>query len=145
MTAPHCAPHAHAAPSGTEPDPAAELARRLHSLVAEHPDFEVLDARGDEPYHFRYLPDALSGRRAEPAVAAWLDRLNREIGAALERCRLPVVTTPRLGGRVVLCLASRAVRALALDIEGVFDAIAHLGRCFSRPLPDFAAGGPATA
>jgi glutamate/tyrosine decarboxylase-like PLP-dependent enzyme len=126
-------------------DSSAELARRLHALVAEHPDFEVLDPPGGEPYCFRYLPDAVSARRAEPPVAAWLDRLNHDIGAALERCRLPVVTTPRIDGRVVLRLAGRAVHALALEIEAVFDAIAHLGRCYSRPLPDFAVGGDATA
>ena len=53
------------------------LARRLHGLVAEHPDFEVLHEPTLYLYCFRYVPHSLACRRAEPALEALLDRLNQ--------------------------------------------------------------------
>jgi glutamate/tyrosine decarboxylase-like PLP-dependent enzyme len=110
-------------------------ARRLRELIAEHPDFEVLDAIEADPFHFRYVPDALTGRLDEPAVATWLDRLNREIATALTRSRLAVVRMSRIRGRLALRLATASTRTLELDVDQVFDALAHAGRCLSRPLP----------
>ena len=55
------------------------LAERLHRLVADHPDFEVLDEPGPSSYRCRFVPNALAERRGEPAVEALIDRLNRRI------------------------------------------------------------------
>src|SRR5688572_9001605 len=51
------------------------LLDRLHILVREHPDFEVLHEPVLYLYSFRYLPNGLAAQREDPAVKSLLDRL----------------------------------------------------------------------
>lgn len=52
------------------------LARHLHNLVREHPDFEVLHEPTLYLYCFRYVPNGLAERQEEPGVQTRIDRLN---------------------------------------------------------------------
>ena len=104
------------------------LARHLHRLVTDHPDFEVLHEPRLFLYCFRFAPHALEGRRGEPATEALLDRLNQEIADHLQRSGLALVMTSRLRGRVVLRFSICSHRTREADIERTFDALARLGR-----------------
>ena len=111
-----------------EPSRARARAERLHRLVADHPDFEVLPESSHPLYGCRFFPHALAERRGEPAVEARVDRLNREIAASLERSGLALATAGELAGRVVLRFSIRPDRTRDSDLELTFDAVARIGR-----------------
>lgn len=104
------------------------LARHLHRLVADHPDFEVLHEPRLFLYCFRFLPHALAERRGEAVAEARIDRLNQEIAELLQRSGLALVMTTRLGGRLALRFSICSHRTRATDIDRTFDAVARLGR-----------------
>ena len=108
------------------------LLRRLHSLVREHPEFEVLC----EPtlvYCFRYLPNELAERQEEPEVHELLNRLNEEIVEDVQRDAVPLLTMTRVTGRVAIRISFESQRILKEDIEAMFEAIARWGRvCFKK-------------
>ena len=109
------------------------LLGHLHSLVREHPEFEVLC----EPtlvYCFRYLPNALAERREEPEINELLDRLNEEIVEGVQRDGIPLLTTTRVTGRVALRISIGSQRTLNEDIDATFEAIARWGRASFKKL-----------
>jgi glutamate/tyrosine decarboxylase-like PLP-dependent enzyme len=108
------------------------LARRLHGLAAEHPDFEVLHEPVLYLLSFRYLPNGLAERRDEPDVAAYLDRLNQAIADSIQTSGLAFVMTTRIRGRVALRFSICSHRTLGEDIDAVFEAVAEAGRRLSR-------------
>ncbi len=108
------------------------LTRHLHTLVREHPDFEVLHEPTLYLYCFRYVPNGLVERQEEPAVQAQLDRLNQEIVEAIQRSGLALVMTTRIRGRVAIRLSICSHRTLEEDVEATFEAIARWGHLFSR-------------
>jgi glutamate/tyrosine decarboxylase-like PLP-dependent enzyme len=108
------------------------LARHLHKLVAEHPDFEVLHDPTLYLYCFRYVPNTLSERRAEPEVEAYLDRLNQEIADSIQRSGLALIMTTRIRGRVAIRMSICSQRTLEQDINATFEALAGWGRELSR-------------
>lgn len=102
--------------------------RRLHALVRDHPDFEVLDGESPSRYSFRFVPHSLSERLEEPGMPALIDRLNREIADSLAgggRARLAVANVQ---GRIALCLAASGQDPLADEVDRAFEAIAQAGR-----------------
>lgn len=104
------------------------LTRRLHNLVGDHPDFEVLHEPTLYLYCFRYVPNALAERQDEPAVRGLLDRLNQEIAEAVQRSGLALVMTTRVRGRVAIRMSICSHRTLVEDVEATFEAIARWGR-----------------
>jgi glutamate/tyrosine decarboxylase-like PLP-dependent enzyme len=104
------------------------LAHRLHGLVREHPDFEVLHEPRLYVYSFRCVPEAWAERGAEPEAAARLDRLNQEIADEVQRGGLALVMTTRIHGRVALRLSICSQRTRAEDVEATFEALARAGR-----------------
>ncbi len=104
------------------------MARHLHRLVAEHPDFEVLHRPQLYLYCFRFVPHALGGRLDAPEAEAIVDRLNQGIADLLQRSGLALVMTSRLDGKVVLRFSICSHRTRERDIESTFEAIARLGR-----------------
>jgi aromatic-L-amino-acid decarboxylase len=60
------------------------LARRLHALVHEHPDFEALTQHLSITT-FRYVPHDLQSVPATPAVEEFLQRLNQDVLNRVER------------------------------------------------------------
>src|SRR5262245_26040342 len=79
------------------------LAQRLHDLVREHPDFEVLLEPTKYFYCFRYVPNALSERQEEREIQCQLDDLNQEIVAATQRNGLVMSTS--ICGRIAIRLS----------------------------------------
>ena len=104
------------------------LTRRLHGLVSDHPDFEVLHEPTLYLYCFRYVPLGLAERQGEPEVRALLDRLNQEIVEAVQRSGLALVMTTRVRGRVAIRMSICSHRTLGEDIDATFEAIARWGR-----------------
>jgi aromatic-L-amino-acid/L-tryptophan decarboxylase len=109
------------------------LARRLHNLVSEHPDFEALHEPVLYLYCFRYVPNGLGERRDRPEVQAQLDRLNQEIVDEIQRSGLAMIMTTRIRGRVAIRISICSQRTMEEDIEATFDAIAHWGRRLYPP------------
>lgn len=105
-----------------------DLARHLHGLVADHPDFEVLHEPTLYLYSFRYVPDALADRKEDPEVRAYLDQLNQHIADSIQRSGLAFLMTTRIHGRVALRMSICSQRTFTADIDATFDAIARVGR-----------------
>ncbi|MCA1817905.1 MAG: hypothetical protein LC746_16215 [Acidobacteria bacterium] len=108
------------------------LAVRLHDLVGEHPDFEVLHEPTFYLYCFRYVPNGLAERQEEPGVQALLDRLNRDIAGAVRRGGPSPLTTARARGRAALRLSFCSHRTTEKDIDVTFEAIARWGQRLTR-------------
>jgi glutamate/tyrosine decarboxylase-like PLP-dependent enzyme len=108
------------------------LARRLHGLVRDHPDFEVLHEPTLYIYCFRYVPCDLADRQGEPGVAALVDRLNEEIAASIQESGLALLMTTRVRGRVALRMSICSHRTLDQDVDATFEAIATAGRRLGR-------------
>ena len=104
------------------------LARRLHNLVREHPDFEVLHEPTLYVYSFRYIPNGLSEHANEPAIQTQIDRLNQGIVDAIQRSGLALIMTTRIRGRVAIRMSICSQRTLEGDVDATFEAIARLGR-----------------
>jgi len=110
------------------------LARRLHGLVHEHPDFEVLHAPTLSLYSFRCVPDALFDRKDEPEVALRLDLLNEEIAREVQASGLAFLMTTRIHGRVALRMSIASQRTLAEDVDSTFAAVAAAGRRLAQAM-----------
>ena len=108
------------------------LARRLHELVRDHPDFEVLHEPALYLYCFRYVPNGLAERLEEPRVQTLLDRLNQEIVESIQRSGLALVMTTRIRGRVAIRMSICSHRTLEEDLDATFEAIARWGHLISR-------------
>ena len=108
------------------------LARHLHNLVGEHPDFEVLQEPTLDLYCFRYVPNAIAERQEDPEVQSQLDRLNQAIVDAVRRSGLALVTTTRIRDRVAMQMSICSDRTLETDVDAMFEAIAGWGRLLSR-------------
>ena len=108
------------------------LARRLHSLVRDHPDFEVLLEPTKYFYCFRYVPNALAERQEEHEIQRKLDDLNQEIVAAIKhRCR-GLVMTASIRGRIAIRITIRSLETTEADVDAAFESIAQWGRLLSR-------------
>jgi glutamate/tyrosine decarboxylase-like PLP-dependent enzyme len=101
---------------------------RLHELVRDHPDFEVLCEPALDPYYFRYVPHTLAERHEEPEIQRLLDRLNKEIVESVQRIGLNSVMTTRVQGRVAIQISSRSNGTSTSDVGITFEAIARWGR-----------------
>jgi glutamate/tyrosine decarboxylase-like PLP-dependent enzyme len=108
------------------------LAKRLHSLVREHPDFEVLHEPTLYVYSFRFVPNLLSDREGEPEVAAFVDRLNEDIARAVAQTGFAFLMTTRIRGRVALRMSMCSHRTTEDDIDATFAGIASIGRELAR-------------
>jgi len=103
------------------------LTSRLHELVSEHPDFEVLGAPTLDGYCFRYLPNGLVERQ-DPQVQALLDHINEEIVTAVQREDLSLVRPTRVDGRVAMRMLIESDSVLLEEIDTLFEAIARWGQ-----------------
>lgn len=106
-------------------------AARLHELISDHPDFEIVDAPSIDEYCFRYVPHRLAGRQDESRIQQMLNQLNEEIVAAVRRSGSHLLTTVALRKRVALRLSIRG-SMLPEDLEATFEAVARWGRLLTR-------------
>lgn len=108
------------------------LLDRLHILVREHPDFEVLHEPILYLYCFRYLPNGLAVQREDPAVQSLLDRLNEGIAAAVQRQGSNLVTTTYINGRIAIRMSLCSHRTVEEQVDTTFEAIARWGRLLTK-------------
>ena len=101
------------------------LAHRLHALVRDHPDFEVLHEPVLSIYSFRFVPASMAD--ADEA-AEWIDRLNCDIAEEIQRSGLALLMTTRIRGRIALRMSICSQRTVEEDIDTTFEAIAAVGR-----------------
>jgi len=113
-----------------------ELAQRLHRLVADHPDFEVLHEPVLYLYSFRYVPNVLADVRDEPSVAEFLDELNQQIAESIQRSGTAFLMTTKIRGRVALRMSICSQRTLAGDLDATFEALAGTGRLLLQNAPE---------
>ena len=109
-----------------------DLVRRLHDLVREHPDFEVLLEPTKYVYCFRYVPNALSERQEKPEIQRKLDQLNQEIVTAIQNSGCALVTTTRICGRIGMRMSISVPRMSEADVDATFESIARCGRLLYR-------------
>jgi aromatic-L-amino-acid/L-tryptophan decarboxylase len=117
-------------------DRSLRLARLLHGLVSEHPDFEVLHAPSLYLYSFRFVPNAVSAGPRSPEMERRLDRLNEAIADQVSRSGLALVMTTRIRGRVALRLSICSHRTRERDVEATFEALAGAGRRLKAALDE---------
>ena len=108
------------------------LLNRLHSLVREHPDLEVLHEPILYLYCFRYLPNGLAAQREDPSVQSLIDRLNEGIAAAVQRQGSSLVTTTYINGRIAIRMSLCSHRTVEEQVENTFEAIARWGRLLTK-------------
>ena len=111
------------------------LVVRLHDLVREHPDFEVLHEPGSCPYRFRYVPYGLADRLQESGVRTLLDRLNMEIVAAVRRGGLAFIAATRVRGRSAISASVCSPVRTEQDVDAAFEAVARWGRLLTKAYP----------
>ena len=104
------------------------LARHLHRLVQDHPDFEVLHEPRLYLYCCRYVPNTVGDRCAGAEIQRRIDALNQAIADEIQRSGLAFVMTTRIHGRVALRMSICSHRTTQADIDDTFAAMARLGR-----------------
>lgn len=108
------------------------LARYVHALVRDHPDFQVLHQPSLYIYSFRYVPHEVAERQDDPIVAQWLDDVNQQIAEAVQRSGVAFLMTTRMRGRVALRMSICSQRTLESDVDETFEEIARAGRRLAR-------------
>lgn len=114
------------------------LARQLHALVADHPDFEVLHEPALYLYSFRYVPHALAEQDGDLEVRNSIDLLNQQIADEVQRSGTAFLMTTRIRGRVALRMSICSQRTETGDIDTTFEAIAGAGRLLAQRIPETA-------
>lgn len=105
---------------------------RLHELVSDHPDFEVICEPTLSSYYFRYLPNGFVEREEEPEVREMLNRLNQEIVEIVRRSGFTSVITTIEKTRVAIQISIRPAGTPADDIDVTFEALARWGRLLMK-------------
>ncbi|HEX4931924.1 MAG TPA: aspartate aminotransferase family protein, partial [Gemmatimonadaceae bacterium] len=101
------------------------LARALHERLAADPRFEV-GTQSLSITTFRYVPGELAGDRS-PDAEAYLNRLNREVQARLEKSGELFVSNAVVDGRYLLRSCIVNFRTAMSDIEAIPEIVARHG------------------
>ena len=99
-------------------------ANRLHDLVMQDPDFQVLHEPVINIYSFRFCPARL---QTEESANEWLDRLNQNIADTIQRNGTAFIMTTKLRRRVVLRMSICSHRTRLQDIDRVFAELKRIG------------------
>jgi glutamate/tyrosine decarboxylase-like PLP-dependent enzyme len=111
------------------------LARALHEAVARTPELEALTLSLSIAT-FRFVPADLASRAAEPEIAEYLDALNREVLARVEKSGEAFVSNAVLRGRFVLraCIVNfRTTEADVAALPAIVLRHAHAADAALRP------------
>ena len=103
------------------------LSRALADAVAETRELELV-TQSLSITTFRYVPDGLAGRDADPATAAYLDTLNRALLDRVQRSGELFVSNAVVGGRYVLRACIVNFHTSLADIRAVPSIVVRLGR-----------------
>jgi aromatic-L-amino-acid decarboxylase len=102
------------------------LARHLHSLLQEHPDFEALTQHLSITT-FRYVPVELRGA-ATSEREQYLERLNQDLLTRVERSGEAFLSNAMVGGKFALRACIVNFRTSAADVEALPPFLSRLGR-----------------
>jgi glutamate/tyrosine decarboxylase-like PLP-dependent enzyme len=102
------------------------LSERLFAAAAAHPAIDAA-TQSLSIATFRYLPTDLRAAAAEPAVAEYLDTLNRALLGVLEREGRAFVSNAVVGGRFLLRACIVNLNTRAADVEALPAIVAEAG------------------
>jgi aromatic-L-amino-acid decarboxylase len=103
------------------------LARHLHALMAQHPEFEAT-SQSLSITTFRYVPPDLRAQLGSAEVETYLDELNRRLLTAVEKSGEAFLSNAVVGGRFVLRACIVNFHTSLGDIEALPPLISRLGR-----------------
>jgi len=103
------------------------LARHLHALVQQHPDFEAITQHLSITT-FRYVPSDLSSKRGLPEIEDYLNRLNQDLLTRVEKSGEAFLSNALVGGRFALRACIVNFRTSLADIEALLSLLSRLGR-----------------
>ena len=103
------------------------LARHLHAVVSEHPELEAM-TQALSITTFRYVPPDLRPQRGSDRIGAYLDELNQQILAAVEKGGDAFLSNALVGGRFALRACIVNFHTGPDDVEALIPLIARLGR-----------------
>jgi glutamate/tyrosine decarboxylase-like PLP-dependent enzyme len=109
------------------------LARQLHSLVQQHPDFEAL-AQHLSVTAFRYVPHDLQHAASTPETAEYLQRLNQELLTRVERSGEAFLSNAMVNGRFALRACIVNFRTSQADVDALLPLLARFGRDVDQAL-----------
>jgi len=104
-----------------------ELARRFYDIVDARTELEAT-GHGLSITTYRFVPPDLAGRADESAVAEYLDDLNREIQARMEKSGEAFVSNAVLNGRYLLRMCVVNFRTTLEDVIALADITERIGR-----------------
>ena len=112
------------------------LARRFHAIAGERAELEAL-THGLSITTYRFVPGDLRQRSTEPDVAEYLNDLNREVQARMERGGEAFVSNAVLGEVYALRMCVVNFRSTLEDVVALADITERLGREVDREMrPD---------
>jgi glutamate/tyrosine decarboxylase-like PLP-dependent enzyme len=103
------------------------LARHLHVLVQEHPDFEAMTQHLSITT-FRYVPPDLQSPHPTPETEDYVRRLNQEVLTRVERSGQAFLSNAMVGGRFALRVCVVNFRTSLADIEALPPLLSRFGR-----------------
>jgi aromatic-L-amino-acid/L-tryptophan decarboxylase len=103
------------------------LARHLHALVHQHAEFEALTQHLSITT-FRYVPGDLTATIGESDTEKYLQRLNRDLLARVERSGGAFLSNAVVGGRFALRACIVNFRTTAADLDALLALLVRLGR-----------------
>jgi glutamate/tyrosine decarboxylase-like PLP-dependent enzyme len=109
------------------------LARHLHALVQEHPDFEAMTQHLSITT-FRYVPERvrtagpISTVKQTPEVEEYLTRLNQELLKRVEQSGEAFLSNAMVRGRFALRACVVNFRTSLSDIDAVVSLLSRLGK-----------------
>ena len=103
------------------------LARHLHALVQQHPDFEAMTQHLSITT-FRYVPSDLRPKRGLPEIEDYLNRLNQDLLTRVEKSGEAFLSNALVGGRFALRACIVNFRTSLADIEALLSLLSRLGR-----------------
>lgn len=103
------------------------LARHLHRLAAEHPEFEAA-TQGLSVTTFRYVPVELRAQRGGAQVERYLDQLNQEILTRVEKGGEAFLSNAVVDGRFLLRACIVNFHTALGDVEALLPLVARIGR-----------------
>jgi glutamate/tyrosine decarboxylase-like PLP-dependent enzyme len=102
------------------------LARQLHALVQQHPEFEAFSQHLSIST-FRYVPADRLATRGTPETEEYLDRLNQALLTEVERSGEAFLSNAVVNGHFALRACIVNFRTSAADIDILVSLLARLG------------------
>jgi glutamate/tyrosine decarboxylase-like PLP-dependent enzyme len=109
------------------------LAQQLHHTLSQHPEFEALTQQLSVTT-FRYVPADLRAGIGSEETERYLDRLNRELLAAIERSGEAFLSSAVVAGRFVLRACIVNFHTSLDDIEALPSMLSRLGATMDAAL-----------